>query len=59
MTDTERIKRITKHLNDLSCDDLSKEELYEDLENASIAEIKETMWTLICFVGDVSDVLNM
>lgn len=59
MTDAERIKRITKHLNDLNCDDYSKEELYEELENTSIADIKETVWTLFCFVGDISDVLNM
>lgn len=58
MTDTEKIKRITKLLNDLSLDDISRDHLETELMNTSINEIIEFIWELYCFASDVCDTLN-
>jgi hypothetical protein len=59
MTDTERIERITKCLNDLGLAEMTRDELVQKIRNLSIAEIEDLMWDWYCFIGDVCDTLNM
>lgn len=59
MTAEEQIKRITKLLNDMSLDTITRTEFEEEFPNQSINEIKDEMWRLYCFASDVCDTLNM
>lgn len=59
MTDTERIERITKLLNELGLEDMTREELEKEIEGHSIKGIKYDAWRWYCFISDVCDTLNM
>ena len=58
MTDKDKIKKISKLLNDLGLADISKEEFDKGILDASINEIKEELWRAYCFVEDICDVIN-
>ena len=58
MTNDEKINWIGKSLNDLCLSDLSKDELFTNLDKMSINDIKDHMWELYCFVSDVCDIVN-
>lgn len=59
MTAEEQIKRITKLLNDMDLDTITRTEFEKEFPNQSINEIKDEMWRLYCFASDVCDTLNM
>lgn len=59
MTAEEQIERITKLLNDMSLDTITRTEFEEGFSEQSINEIKDEMWRLYCFASDVCDTLNM
>lgn len=58
MTDEERIKRITKILIESGFDAYTQEELFKEIDNSSINEIKEYIWKLYCIMSDVCEILN-
>ena len=58
MTDVEKINRIGESLNYLCLSDLSKDELFTNLDKMSINDIKDHMWELYCFVSDICDIVN-
>lgn len=55
----EQIKRITKLLNDISLDTITRTEFEEEFPKQSINEIKDEMWQLYCFASDIRDTLIM
>ncbi len=59
MTDEKRIERIEGLLNDLNLDDMSWYDFVNKFEKMSLADLKDEMWKIICFVDDVADTLNM
>ena len=59
MTDTEQIKRITQILREHDFVTFTKEELFNEVEDSTISEIKDAMWEYYCFMSDVSDTLDM
>lgn len=58
MSDEERIKRITKILIESDFDTYTREELFKEIDNSSINEIKDCIWELYCFMSDVCEILN-
>lgn len=58
MSDEERIKRITKILIESSFDAYTRDELFKEIDNSSINEIKDYIWELYCFMSDVCEILN-
>lgn len=58
MTDKERIERITKMLNESGFDTYTQEELFKEIDNSTINEIKDYIWELYCFMSDVCETLN-
>lgn len=58
MSDEERIKRITKMLTESDFDAYTQEELFKEIDNSSINEIKDCIWELYCFMSDVREILN-
>ena len=58
MADEEKVKRISKLLNDLRLSDYTKDELSLQIDNMTITEIKEFTWKLKCFVDDVCCTLD-
>ena len=59
MTAEEQIKRITELLNDLSLDDVSREEYEKEIMKQSLNDIIDELWMLYCFVEDVCYTLNL
>ena len=59
VTAEEQIKRITKLLNDMSLDTITRTEFEKEFPKQSIVEIMDEMWRLYCFASDVCDTLNM
>lgn len=58
MSDEERIKRITTILIESGFDEYTQEELFKEIDNSSINEIKDYIWELYCFMSDVCEILN-
>ena len=58
MSDEERIKRITTILIEGNFDAYTQEELFKEIDNSSINEIKNRIWELYCFMSDVCEILN-
>ena len=59
MTDKEKIERMTKILNEADFIEVTKDDFMDGFESCTIAELKESMWKLYCFMSDVCDTLNM
>lgn len=59
MTDKKRIERIEGLLANLNLDDMSWYDFVNKFEKMSLADLKDEMWKIICFVEDVADTLNM
>lgn len=59
MTDEDKIKRISKCLNDLHLKDMTRDEYEEKIMQQSIYDIIDELWYFYCFVSDVCDTLNM
>ena len=59
MTAEEQIKRITELLNDLSLDDVSREEYEKQIMKQSLNDIIDELWEFYCFVEDVCNTLNL
>ena len=59
MNDREKIERIERILNENAFDCLTQEEMFENFETATIAEIKDALWKLYAFMSDVSYTLDM
>jgi len=59
MTAEQQIARIVEIIKKYDFDDVTKNEFEEGFEFTTIAEIKENMWELYCFMSDVVDTINM
>jgi len=59
MTTEQQIARITEIINENHFTELTKAEFEVTFEYRTIAEIKESMWELYCFMSDVVDTINM
>lgn len=59
MTPEEQIKRITELLNDLSLDDVSREEYEKQIMKQSLNDIIDELWEFYCFAEDVCNTLNL
>jgi len=59
MTTEQQIERIVELVKELDFDDVTKLEFEEGFEHMTIAEIKDDMWKLHCFMSDVVNVINM
>ena len=59
MTAEEQIERITQILREHSFNTFTKDELFDEVDNSTISEIKDAMWEYYCFMSDVCDTLNM
>ena len=59
MTPEKQIKRITELLNDLSLDDVSREEYDKQIMKQSLNDIIDELWEFYCFAEDVCNTLNL
>ena len=59
MTDTERIKLITKCLHKLHLPEMTRDELMQKVRNLSINDVEDFIWDMYCFVNDVCNTLNL
>ncbi len=60
MTDRDKLRRIEKLFEEADItDDYTKDTLFADLENKTIANIKDIVWNLYCFAIDVHNTLNI
>lgn len=60
MTDRDKLRRIEKLFEEADiADDYTQDTLFADLENETIANIKDVVWHLYCFAMDVHNTLNI
>ncbi len=59
MTDTERIEKITKSMQDLRISEMTRDELIDEVHNMTINEIDDFVYDMYHFVSDICDTLNM
>ena len=59
MTNEERIKQITKVVNDLNLDDLGESDFWEEMKNKNFNDLYNDIWKLRCAIDFIVDVLNM
>ena len=57
MTNKECLNRIAKLTEELSIADITYEEAFEALKDASFNEIAEELWTYYCFACDIKSAL--
>ena len=59
MTTEQQIARITKIIKENDFAEVTEAEFKEAFEHMTIAEIKESIWKLYCFMSDVVDTIYM
>ena len=59
MTAEQQIARITEIIKEHHINDVTKDEFYSEIENQRLIDIKDEMWELYCFIGEVVDIINM
>lgn len=57
MTNKECLNRIAELTEELDIADITREEAFEALKDASFNDILEELWTYYCFVCDIKSVL--
>ena len=57
MTNKECLNRIAELTEELDTVDITKEEAFEALKDASFNDISEELWTYYCFVCDIKSIL--
>lgn len=59
MTAEQQIARITEVIKKYDLDDVTKDEFDSKFELQRVIDIKDEMWELYCFMGEVVDIINM
>ena len=58
MTDTEEIERIREILRTIDFDEYTRQGLDDEINELTINDIKDNMWSLYCFLSDIRHVLG-